>query len=101
VPKHKLGQKSPSQPPSISRQLTCSPARLIVRFMTTLAPKFPPAGFFYYYFSVLGLELRAFTVIYSASPFCDGYHPDSVLRGNYLSGRLLILDPPDICFLSS
>jgi hypothetical protein len=34
----------------------------------------------YLFFFVLGLELRAFTLSHSASPFCDGYFQDRVLQ---------------------
>jgi hypothetical protein len=36
-------------------------------------------------FAVLGLELRAFTLSHSTSPFCDGYFQYKVLRTICLS----------------
>jgi hypothetical protein len=35
--------------------------------------------YLFFFFVVLGLELRAFTLNYSTSPFCEGFLQDRVL----------------------
>jgi hypothetical protein len=53
---------------------------------------------FFFFFAVLGLELRAYALSHSTSPppFFSRYVPE-----NYLPGLALNCDPPDLCFLSS
>jgi hypothetical protein len=49
---------------------------------------------------VPGLELRAYTLSHSTSPFCVRYFRDRVLW-TYLPRLALVLGPPDLCLLSS
>jgi hypothetical protein len=54
---------------------------------------------FFFFFPVLGLKLRAYTLSHSTSPFfCDGLF-NWVL--NYLPQLASNHDPPDLCLLSS
>jgi hypothetical protein len=53
----------------------------------------------FFFFPVLGFELRAYTLSHSTSPFCD----DSFLRYglmNYMPGLSSNCDPPHLCLLS-
>jgi hypothetical protein len=51
----------------------------------------------FFFFPVFGLELRAYTLSHSTSPFfCDG----CLGRANYLPRLALNFDPPDLCLLS-
>jgi hypothetical protein len=53
-----------------------------------------------FFFPVLGLELRTFTLSHSTSPiFVKGFSRLGLV--NYLPGLASNLDPPDLCLLSS
>jgi hypothetical protein len=56
--------------------------------------------FFFYFFAVLGLELRAYTLSHSTSPFLWRFFSKEGLL-NYLPGWALNNDPSDLCLLSS
>jgi hypothetical protein len=56
---------------------------------------------FFFFFALLGLELRAYTLSHSPSPFfVIGFFRD---RGswNYLPRMASNHDPPDLCLLNS
>jgi hypothetical protein len=53
-----------------------------------------------FFFVVLGLELKASTLSYSTSPFCDKYFWDK-FSWTTLPGLASNHDPPDLCLLSS
>jgi hypothetical protein len=51
-------------------------------------------------FGGIGDELRAYTLSYSISLFCDGFFPDK-LSQTISSGQDLNFNPPDLCLLGS
>jgi hypothetical protein len=53
--------------------------------------------YIFLFFSVLGFELRAYTLTHSTSPF---FVVGFVGLTNYLLGLALNLDPTDLCLLS-
>jgi hypothetical protein len=57
-------------------------------------------AFFFFFLVVLGLELRAYTLSHSTSPFfLKGIFEIGSL--NYLPRLALNSNPPDLCLLSS
>jgi hypothetical protein len=53
---------------------------------------------FFFFFLVLGLELRAYTLSHSTSLFVKGFLE---LGSHYLPRLALNRNPPDLCLLSS
>jgi hypothetical protein len=59
-----------------------------------------PLKVFFFFFSVLGFELRAYTLSHSTRPFfVMGFF--EIGSSELLPGLALNCDPPDLCLLSS